>query len=246
MSKLQWDQRGTRYYENGVSKGVLFPMADDGTYEAGVAWNGLINVTKSPEGAEPNDLWADNMKYASLRSAETFGGSIEAYTYPDEFSPCIGQVNPTTGTGVSATKVAGVYVGQQPHKSFGFCFRTETGNDTSSEIDDGYKLQIVYGATCTPSEESFDTINDSPDAITFSWDFDTTPEIVPGYKPMSTIVIDTRRLDATAKGYLAKLEGLLYGQDADNSASPAVSASDPMLPTPAQVIKLMSDGTMPS
>lgn len=239
--KLQWDQRGERYYENGVSKGVLYPMGDDGNYEKGVAWNGLTNVTKSPEGAEPNDLWADNMKYASLRSAETFGGSIEAYTYPDEFAPCIGQVNPSkteTGSGgtTTTTPIAGVYLGQQPHKSFGFCFRTEIGNDTSSESDDGYKLQLIYGATATPSEESFDTINDSPDAITFSWDFDTTPEIVEGYKPLSTIVIDTRKLSAAQKGYLATLEDCLYG----------TATQEPTLLTPAQVIALMGDGTAPA
>lgn len=238
MSKLQWDQTGKRWYENGVSKGVLYPMGDDGTYEAGVAWNGLINVTKSPEGAEPNDLWADNMKYASLRSAETFSGSIEAYTYPDEFAACIGQVNPMAGEGNNAAPVKGIYLGQQPHKPFGFCFRTEIGNDTSSESDDKYKLHIVYGATATPSEESYDTINDSPDAITLSWDFDTNPVVVDGYKPLSTIVIDTRYLTSTQLGYLATLEGKLYGTDGGTGTT----ATEPTLPTPDAVISIMTTG----
>ena len=238
MSKLQWDQKGQRYYENGVSKGVLFVMKDDGTYDKGVAWNGLINVTKSPEGAEPNDLWADNIKYASLRSAETFGGSIEAYTYPEEFAACIGQVNPMT-SGQTPTAVAGLFFGQQPHKSFAFCFRTEIGNDTATESDDSYKIHIVYGATATPSEEAFDTINDSPDAITFSWDFDTIPEKVDGFKPVSTVVIDSRKADATN---LAALEEYIYGKDA--TTDPVAAATEPTLPTPKQVIELLTTGAV--
>lgn len=220
---LEWDKTGERYYENGVSHGVLFPMKADGTYDDGVAWNGLTNVTKSPEGAEPNDLWADNIKYASLRSAETFSGSIEAYMYPPEFNPCIGQVEAADG----------VFVGQQEHQGFGFCFRTEVGNDTGSTGDDGYKIHIVYGATCSPSEEAYDTINDSPDAITFSWDFDTVPVNVDGKKPMSTIVIDSKKADSTK---LAALLAVLYGTPAEGQTA-AVPAR---LPLPSEIITMMT------
>lgn len=218
--KLKWDQTGERYYENGVSHGVLFPQKSDGTYDKGVAWNGLTNVTKSPEGAEANDLWADNIKYASLRSAETFSGSIEAYTYPDEFKPCIGLKEAADG----------VYFGQQAHEPFGFCFRTEVGNDTASEADDAFKLHIVYGATASPSEESFDTINDSPDAITFSWDFDTIPVIVEGFKPVSCIVIDSRTADKT------KLDALLLKLYGTGGQTPV----EPELPMPDQIVTMMT------
>lgn len=219
---LEWDKSGDRYYESGVSKGVLFPQKSDGTYDDGVAWNGLTNVTKTPEGAEPNDLWADNIKYGTLRSAETFGGNIEAYTYPEEFRPCIG-----LGEGADGT-----YLGQQAHTPFGFCFRTEIGNDTGAQQ---YKLHIVYGATASPSEEAFDTINDSPDAITFSWDFDTVPVNVPGFKPTSCIVIDSRY--ATA-GNLTALETILYGTAAVTGTN-AAAAVMPRLPLPSEVITTM-------
>lgn len=230
MSKLTWDSTGTRYYETGVSKGVLFVQKDDGTYDDGVAWNGLISVSENPDGAEPNDLYADNIKYASLRSAETFGATIEAYTYPEEFAACDGSYTPTGATGV--------YIGQQPRKAFGFCYRTEVGNDTMSESDDGYKLHIIYNATASPSEKSYETINDSPDAITFSWDVTTTPVALTtaGIKPTATIVIDSTKLDNTAKGYLTTLEGVLYGG----------TSTDPTLPTPDQVISYMTTGALPT
>lgn len=212
---LTWDDAGQKYYENGISKGVLY-VNTNGTYGAGVAWNGLTGVTESPDGAEPNDLYADNIKYASLRSAETFGGTIEAYTYPDEWMECDG----------TATAATGVYVGQQPRKSFGLCYRTEVGNDTSSEA--GYKLHLVWNATASPSERAYETINDSPDAITFSWEFDTTPVSAgANYKPTSHIVIDSRRANQAA---LTALENTLYG-----SISAAAS-----LPTPEQVINAMT------
>lgn len=224
---LEWDKTGEKYYENGVSKGVLYPQNDSGEYTTGVAWNGLTNVTKSPEGAEPNDLWADNIKYGTLRSAETFGGNIEAYTYPKEFRPCLG-LGEVTGAD-------GMYIGQQAHKPFGFCFRTEVGNDSGAE---DYKIHIVYGATASPSEESYDTINDSPDAITFSWDFDTIPVNMDaqGLKPTSCIVIDSRYADADN---LAALEAILYGTAAVTGTN-AAAAVLPRLPLPAEVISTMS------
>lgn len=224
---LKWDETGKKYYEHGVSKGVLFPQAADGTYANGVAWNGLTNVTKSPEGAEPNDLWADNIKYGTLRSAETFSGSIEAYTYPKEFRPCLGLAE--------VTGVAGTYIGQQAHKPFGFCFRTEIGDDAGNE---NYKLHIVYGATVSPSEESYDTINDSPDAITFSWDFDTIPVDMTSnnLKPTSCIVIDSREANSAK---LAALEAKLYGT-AEVTGTDAQAAVLPQLPTPSEIITMMT------
>lgn len=221
MSALTWDAAGTRFFETGVSKGVLYVQKSDGTYENGVAWNGLTGVTESPDGAEPNDLYADNIKYATLRSAETFGGTIEAYTYPDEFAQCDG----------SYTPVAGVYFGQQARKPFGFCYRTEVGSDTldyNSEV--GYKLHIIYNATASPSEKSYETVNDSPDAITLSWEITTTPVILSStaVKPLSTITIDSTKLDTTGKTTLATLEKTLYG-DTDK---------EPTLPTPDAILAM--------
>jgi len=229
MSKLVWDATGTRFYETGVSKGVLYPQKDDGTYDNGVAWNGLISVSENPDGAEPNDLYADNIKYASLRSAETFGATIEAYTYPEEFAACDGSYTPSDSTGI--------YIGQQPRKAFGFCYRTEIGNDTMGESDDGYKLHIIYNATASPSDKSYETINDSPDAITLSWDITTTPVEtgITGVKPTSTIVVDSTKLDTTAKTYLAALEDVLYG----------TSNAEPSLPNPATVISYLTTGAAP-
>ena len=185
----------------------------------GVVWNGLTSVSESPEGAEPNDLYADDMKYASLRSAETFGGTIEAYMYPEEFGECDGTASP----------VAGVYIGQQKRKPFGFSYVSQVGNDTASEGDDGYKLHLWYNCTASPSEKSYETVNDSPDAITFSWEISTTPVPVKGYKPVSTITIDTTKLDAAGKTALTTLEGMLYGGD----------NTDATLPSPAAVLTTM-------
>lgn len=217
MAKLTWDGAGQRFYESGVDRGVLYVQETSGTYGTGVAWNGLINVTESPEGAEPSDMWADNIKYGSLRSAETFGGTIEAYTYPDEFEECDG----------NKMVEEGVYIGQQTRKSFGFCYRTKIGNDVNQDL--GYKLHLVYGCTASPSEKSRDTINDSPEAATLSWEFDTTPVNVSGGDPTATIVIDSRTADPTK---LANLEKKLYGDD---------STGTPTLPLPDAVIAIFSE-----
>ena len=219
MSKLVWDNTGERFYEMGVSHGVLYTQKTDGTYNAGVAWNGLTAVTESPDGAEPTDLWADNIKYASLRSAETFGGTIEAYMAPPEWDACDG----------FATPVTGVQIAQQNRAPFGLCYRTEVGNDTFSESDDGYKLHLVYNASASPSERAYETLNDGPDAITFSWDFETTPVVLDGFKPTAHIIIDTTKLDAAGKTALVSLESTLYGS----------TNAEPTLPTPMEVLTAM-------
>lgn len=216
---MKWDEVGSRLYETGTRKGVLYPMASDGTYGEGVAWNGLTGVTQSPSGADENALWADDIKYLSLRSREEFGGTIEAYTYPDEFAECDG----------SAQIATGAYIGQQPRKHFGFCYRTALGNDTQNE-DYGYKLHIIYNATAAPSSKDYATINDSPEAITFSWEFTTTPVEVEGFKPTAYICIDSTKADATK---LATLEAILYGTEGQS----AVAAR---LPLPAEIISTLS------
>ena len=218
MSKLVWDQTGERYYENGTSKGVLYPMSN-GTYEDGVAWNGLTSVSLSPDGAEAQDLYADNIKYATFRSAETFGGTIEAYTYPDEWAACDGSATPTPG----------LYLGQQKRKPFGLCFRSEIGDDTHDFETGGYKLHLIYNSTASPSERSYETINDSPDAITLSWEFESTPVNVANtdYKPVAHIEIDSNKVDATKLG---TLEDILYG----------TTQKEPRLPLPAEVLSTLS------
>ena len=216
MSKIIWDETGSRYYETGVNHGVLYRQNSNGTYGAGVPWNGLTSVTESPDGAEPTDLWADNIKYASMRSTESFGGTIEAYTYPEEFAMCDGSYAIATG----------VYIGQQNRQPFGFCFRSEVGSDSGIEDGEGYKLHIIYNATASPSESAYETINDSPDAITLSWEFTTTPVNVTGHKPTSRIVIDTTKLTTVEdKAKLAALEDMLYG----------TSSTDASLPSPDQI-----------
>lgn len=206
--RLVWDKTGERYWETGCSQGVLYPQAADGTYPQGVVWNGLTAVTESPGGAEANDMYADDIKYASIRSAETFSGTIEAYTYPDEFMECDG----------GAVAAKGVVLGQQSRNPFGFCYKTKVGNDTASETDDGYKLHLIYGATASPSEKGYQTINESPEAITFSWEITTTPVTVTGFKPTASLTIDTRKLNMTAgsadRTALDNLEDILYGTDA--------------------------------
>lgn len=216
MSKLVWDKTGERLYETGVKQGVLYPMDAQGAYPKGVAWNGLTNVTESPSGAEATALYADDIKYLNLMSNEEFGGTIEAYTYPDEFAECDG----------SASLTEGVYIGQQPRKTFGFCYRTTLGNDVSNN-NYGYKLHLVYGALASPSEKAYATINDSPEAITFSWEFSTTPVNVTGFKPTASITIDSTKVNAEK---LAALEAILYG-DADNEAR---------LPLPDEVAQIMT------
>lgn len=206
--KLVWDKTGERKYEMGVDHGVLYPQNNTGAYQSGVAWNGLTNVTESPEGAEATDLWADNIKYGSLRSAETFGGTIEAYTYPEEFNQCDGNVEVAPG----------VYIGQQSRVPFGFSYRTMIGSDAGSDSDDSYKLHLVYGATASPSEKSRDTINDSPEAATLSWEFDTTPVNVTGQKATAKMEIDSTKITAEK---LQALEAILYGGE------PEVTATEP-------------------
>lgn len=215
MSKLVWDDIGQKQYELGVSNGVLYKYDSTTQKWKGVAWNGLISVTESPDGAEETELWADNIKYGSLRSAEKFSGSIEAYTYPDEFEGCDGMASP----------VKGMTIGQQKRETFCLCYRTEIGNDQNSEA--GYRLHLVYNCTCSPSEKSYETINDSPDAITFSWDFDTVPINVKDYKPTAHITFDSTDVDSTK---LTDLEAVLYG-DKDSEAE---------LPLPDRLITMMS------
>lgn len=214
MSRLIWDAIGERYYETGVKYGVLYPM-EGSAYTKGVAWNGLTAVTESPSGAEATPLYADDIKYLNLMSNEEFGGTIEAYTYPDEFMACDG----------SAAIAEGIFIGQQARKAFGLCYRTVLGNDTENN-EHGYKLHLVYNALAAPSEKAYATINDSPEAITFSWEFTTTPVEVEGYKPSAHIVIDSTKVD---EAKLKAIEDLLYGT-ADKEAT---------LPTPAEIIALV-------
>jgi hypothetical protein len=205
MSKLVWDKTGERLYETGVKQGVLY-VQEAGAYPKGVAWNGLTAVTESPSGAEATPLYADDIKYLNLISAEEFGATIEAYTYPDEFKACNGE----------AELVAGVSIGQQTRKTFGMCYRTTVGNDTDGN-DFGYKLHLIYGAKAAPSEKAYSTINDSPEAITFSWEVTTTPVNVSGFNPTSYVVIDSTKVDETK---LASLEAKLYGSESEEATLP--------------------------
>lgn len=216
MAKLVWDQTGERFYETGVDHGVLYPQDNLGAYTGGVAWNGLTSVSESPSGAEPTDLYADNIKYISIRSAETFGATVEAYTYPDEFAVLDG----------SAELAEGVIIGQQPRKAFGLCYRTRIGNDIQFE-NYGYKLHLLYGCSVSPSEKSYQTINDSPEAITFSWEMTTVPVNVTGFKPTATIILDSTKL-GTAK--MTAIEDVLYG----------TSEADPRLPLPDEVLSIIN------
>ena len=215
MSKLVWDTTGERYYETGVKNGVLY-VQTGGTYPKGVAWNGLTAVTESPSGAEATALYADDIKYLNLMSNEEFGATIEAYTYPDEFAACDG----------SAALVDGVMLGQQNRSTFGLCYRTSLGNDTEGS-DYGYKLHLIYGCLAAPSEKAYATINDSPEAITFSWEVSTTPVEVTGHKPTSCITIDSTKVEPAK---LAALEKVLYG-DTDTEAR---------LPLPDEITSIMS------
>ena len=224
MSKLVWAKVGERLYETGVKKGVLYPQNVNGTYPTGVAWNGLISVTESPSGAEASPIYADDIKYLNLISAEEFGATIEAYTYPDEFAACDG----------SAEVTEGVSIGQQSRTAFGRCYRTTLGNDGAGEAH-GYKLHLIYGALAAPSEKGYQTINDSPEAITFSWEVSTTPVEVAGFKPTASLTIDSTKVDAAK---LAALETILYGADATTApVAPAVVAR---LPLPDEVKSLMT------
>lgn len=213
---LKWDDTGTRIYETGTDRGVLYPIDTTGAYPRGVAWNGLTGVTEKPTGGDETALYANNAKYASLRAAEEFAGTINAYTYPDEFTACDG----------SATIAKGVTVSQQNHQKFGLSYRTILGNDVAADAF-GYKLHLVYGATTAPSEREYATVNDKPDAITFSWDFTTDKIALTGHKPVASLTIDSTKADPAK---LAALEAILYG-----SATAAAR-----LPLPAEVITLMT------
>ena len=216
MSKIVWDAIGDHIFETGVRNGVLYLKDETGAYNTGVAWNGLTSVSESPEGAEPTDLYADDVKYLTLMSAENFKATIEAYTYPVEFEECDG----------SATIANGVVIGQQARKPFGLCYRTSIGNDTDGN-EHGYKLHIVYGCLASPSEKQYSTINDSPEAITFSWEVNTTPVNVTGKKPTATLIIDSTKVD---KAKLTALEAILYGSE----------EKEPRLPLPDEIATLMT------
>lgn len=220
--KLVWDKTGERFYETGVSQGVLYPQVN-GTYPLGVAWNGLSAVTESPSGAEASPIYADNIKYLSLMSAEEFGCTIEAYTYPDEWAECDG----------SASIADGVSIGQQTRKTFGLCYKTVLGNDVDGN-DHGYKLHIIYGGMASPSEKSYATINDSPEAITFSWEVTTTPVSVTGFKPTACITIDSTKANAEK---LRALEEILYGKNP--SSEELDDGVAPRLPLPDEIATLM-------
>ena len=214
MSKIVWDKTGERLYETGVKNGVLY-LQEAGAYTNGVPWNGLTAVTEAPSGAEPTALYADDIKYLTLLSAEEFGGTIEAYTYPEEFAECDG----------SATVADGVYIGQQTRKIFGMCYKTTVGNDVDGAAH-GYKLHLIYGAQASPSEKAYATINDSPEAVTFSWEFTTTPVNVTDYKPTASVIIDSTKVDATK---MKALEDLLFGTD----------EAEAQLPLPDEIIALL-------
>lgn len=215
--KLKWDQTGERMYETGVSNGVLYPQKSDGSYDYGVAWNGLSSVTESPSGAEPTAIYADNIKYLTLVSAEEFGATVEAYTYPDEFAECDG----------SAEVADGVMVSQQDRKAFGMAYKTIIGNDTEKNAH-GYKLHMIYGATAAPSEKGYSTVNDSPEAMTLSWELSITPVEVTNHKPTASITIDSTKANPDK---LKALEDILFGSD----------ESEARLPLPDEIISLMKE-----
>lgn len=204
--RLTWDDAGKRFYETGVKQGVLYPQDDNGAYPKGVAWNGLTALTESPEGAEPTPLYADDIKYLNLLSTEEFKATVEAYTYPDEFAECDG----------SGSLVEGVTIGQQDRKTFGLSYRTSLGNDVKGN-EYGYKLHIVYGCLAAPSEKAYATVNDSPEAITFSWEVSTTPVNVTGFKPTASLVLDSVKLGAAK---MKAIEDVLYGSSAAEARLP--------------------------
>lgn len=215
MSKLIWDQTGEKLYETGVDRGVLYVQDEKGAYPSGEAWNGLTAVTESPSGAEPSPLYADNIKYAAPRSAEEFGATIEAFMYPDGFKQCNGE----------AELLPGVSIGQQKRKAFGLSYRTLVGNDVQ-DTEYGYKLHLIYGATANPSEKAYSTVNDSPEAMTLSWEVTTTPVAVAGFKPTASLTIESKKVDAAA---LAALEAILYGSE----------DTEPRLPLPDEIATIM-------
>lgn len=227
MSAIVWDKTGERVYESGVDHGVLYPQDSTGAYNTGVAWNGLIGVTESPSGAESNPQYADNIKYLDLTSAEEFGATIEAYMYPDEFEECDG----------TAEVAPGVTIGQQNRKAFGMSYRTKVGNDVAGQ-DYGYKIHMFWGAKASPSEKNYQTVNDSPEATTFSWEVTTTPVVLTTinpktgkvYNPTSSLVVNSTKANAEK---IAALEKILYGD----------TETEPRLPTPDEVIAMFAEST---
>ncbi len=217
MAKLKWDEVGERLYETGVRMGVLYPMSSTGTYPAGYAWNGLTGITENPSGAESTPIYADDTKYVTLTSVEEFGATIEAYTYPDEFEECDGSAS--VGTGVT--------IGQQKRTTFGLAYRTALGNDIFGE-DYGYKIHLIYGAKASPSGKNYQTINESPEAITLSWEITTTPVAVTGFKPTASLTIDSTKV---SEENLAALEAILYGTE----------ESEARLPLPDEIIELLGE-----
>lgn len=224
MAKLVWDQISEKVYETGADHAVLYLPNDAGVYETGVAWNGLLGFDENPSGAEATKLWADNINYATMYSAEEYGGTIRAYTYPDEFEACDGSVEIAPG----------VVAGQQNRKSFGFSYRTLVGNDVKG-TDYGYKLHLVYGCMCSPSSKTHDTVNDSPSAVEFSWEVTTTPVAVDGFKPTATLEIDSTKLDTEeGKAKLAELEEILYGSD----------SAEARLPLPNEIMEIFGPASV--
>ena len=216
MAKLVFNNVGERLFETGVKNGVLYVMGEDGTYENGVVWNGLTAVTESPSGAETTPLYADDVKYVVIYAAEEFGATVEAYTYPEEFEQCDG----------SASIFDGITIGQQTRKSFGMCYKTSVGNDVQGQ-DFGYKIHIIYGAKAAPSEKSYSTINDSPEAVTFSWELSTVPVPVEGFNPTATMVIDSTRVPAEK---MTLIENKLYGTESEEAT----------LPLPNEILALLA------
>lgn len=217
MARLEWDKVGEHFYETGVSNGALYVMDNEGKYKKGVAWSGLTTVTESPSGAESNPFYADNIKYLNLISAEEFGGTIEAYTYPDEFAECDG----------SKMLTEGVMLGQQTRKPFGFVYMTNVGNDVAG-ADHGAKLHIIYGCTASPSEKSYSTINDSPEPISFSWEIKSVPAPLKGHRPVSSITIDKNKIDSSK---WEAVTDTLFGS----------SSKEPTLPTPDELVSIVTD-----
>lgn len=225
MARLVWDATGEKKFESGVDHAVYYPLTEQGEYTPGVAWNGIISIAETPEGAEPESQYADNIKYLTMISAEELNGTIEAYTYPDEFAQSNGE----------ATLVDGVTIGQQTRRPFGICYRSKIGNDVGGQ-DAAYKLHMIYGMTCSPSERAYETRNDSPEAITLSWDFSTTPVNVTDHQPSASVTIDSSKIDKEA---LARLENVLYGEDAEGEST----ARLPRLPLPDEIAAILSGDT---
>lgn len=226
MARLTWDGTGEKLFETGVDHAVLYPLNDDAVYSPGVAWNGVVSIAETPEGGEPESQYADNIKYLTMTSAEELNGTIEAFTYPDEWAACDGSVEVTPG----------LTIGQQKRRTFGLSYRTKIGNDVDSQ-DHGYKLHLLYGAMTSPSERTYETINDSPEAITFSWEYTTTPVAVTGHSPTALLTIDSTKVDQTK---LKALEAILYGGEEGTASIAGGETSTARLPLPDEVISMLS------